>query len=147
MVVFMLVGGVWADRLPREALMIGSSLVRLVTQATLGILLIAGSATIWELVVLQIVHGAATAFFRPASTGIVPDTVSPTRLQQANALMWGAIGTAGLAGPAAAGVLLATHRSRLGAPRRRTHVCDQRVAPFAPPPAEAAADATRELPA
>ncbi|HEX6700737.1 MAG TPA: MFS transporter [Gaiellaceae bacterium] len=107
MVVFMLAGGVWADRLPREALMIGSSLVRLVTQAALGLLLVTGTARIWELVALQVVHGAATAFFRPASTGIVPQTVSPARLQQANALMWGAVGTAGFAGPAVAGVLLA----------------------------------------
>jgi MFS family permease len=108
MVGFMLVGGVWADRLPRQLLMIGSSLVRLATQATLGILLVAGSARIWELVALQAVHGGATAFFRPAAAGIVPQTVSSGRLQQANALMWGAIGTAGLAGPAVAGVLLAT---------------------------------------
>ena len=107
MVLFMLAGGVWADRLPREALMIGSSLVRLVTQTVLGALLISGSARIWELVVLQVVHGAATAFFRPASTGIVPQTVSAPRLQQANALMWGALGTAGFAGPALAGVILA----------------------------------------
>jgi MFS family permease len=87
MVVFMLAGGVWADRMPREALMIGSSLVRLVTQAALGLLLLHGSAEIWEIVVLQAVHGAATAFFRPASTGIVPQTVSAPRLQQANAMM------------------------------------------------------------
>jgi predicted MFS family arabinose efflux permease len=106
MVIFMLAGGVWADRLPRELLMIGSSLVRLVTQAVLGILLVGGWAHIWQLVVLQAVHGAATAFFRPASTGIVPQTVSAPRLQQANALMWGAVGTAGFAGPAVAGVLL-----------------------------------------
>jgi MFS family permease len=106
MVLFMLAGGVWADRLPREALMIGSSLVRLVTQTVLGLLLVAGSARIWEIVVLQAVHGAATAFFRPASSGIVPQTVSAPRLQQANALMWGAVGTAGFAGPAVAGVIL-----------------------------------------
>ena len=106
MVVFMLAGGVWADRLPREALMIVSSLVRLVTQTVLGVLLVSGSARIWELVALQAVHGAATAFFRPASTGIVPQTVSPARLQQANAFMWGAVGTAGFAGPAVAGVIL-----------------------------------------
>ena len=107
MVVFMLAGGVWADRLPRETLMIGSSLVRLVTQTVLGILLVTGQAEIWQIVVLQAVHGTATAFFRPASTGIVPQTVSAPRLQQANALMWGAVGTAGFAGPAIAGVLLA----------------------------------------
>ena len=105
MVLFMLAGGVWADRLPREALMIGSSLVRLVTQTVLGVLLVSGSARIWELVALQAANGAATAFYRPASTGIVPQTVSPARLQQANALMWGAIGTAGFAGPAVAGVI------------------------------------------
>jgi MFS family permease len=106
MVLFMLAGGVWADRLPREALMIGSSLARLVTQSVLGVLLVGGSARIWELVVLQAANGAATAFYRPASTGIVPQTVSPARLQQANALMWGAIGTAGFAGPAVAGLIL-----------------------------------------
>jgi MFS family permease len=106
MVLFMLAGGVWADRLPREALMIGSSLVRLVTQSVLGVLLVAGSARIWEIVALQVVHGAATAFFRPASTGIVPQTVSAARLQQANAFMWGAVGTASFAGPAVAGVIL-----------------------------------------
>lgn len=108
MVLFLLVGGVWADRIPRQALMVGSSLVRLVTQALLGALLVTGHARIWELVVLQAIHGAATAFFRPASSGIVPQTVSPGRLQQANALMWGAVGTAGFVGPAVAGVLLAT---------------------------------------
>ena len=108
LVLFMLAGGVWADRLPRQRLMIASHLVRLVSQGALGLLLVAGNARIWELVVLQAVHGTATAFFRPASSGIVPQTVSPERLHQANGLMWGAIGVAGFAGPAIAGVALAT---------------------------------------
>ncbi|TML62620.1 MAG: MFS transporter [Actinobacteria bacterium] len=108
MVVFMLAGGVWADRVPRQLLMIASSLVALVSEATLGVLLVMGTARIWEIVVLQAVRGTTAAFFRPASTGIVPDIVSPQRLQQANALMWGAFGIAGFAGPAVAGVFLAT---------------------------------------
>jgi predicted MFS family arabinose efflux permease len=108
LVLFMLAGGVWADRLPRQRLMIGSHLVRLVSQGGLGLLLVMGHARIWELVALQAVHGTATAFFRPASGGIVPQTVSPERLHQANGLMWGAIGVAGFAGPAIAGVALAT---------------------------------------
>jgi predicted MFS family arabinose efflux permease len=82
--------------------------VRLVSQGVLGLLLVAGHARIWELVVLQAVHGTATAFFRPASSGIVPQTVSPEHLHQANGLMWGAIGVAGFAGPAIAGIVLAT---------------------------------------
>src|ERR671936_260155 len=93
---FMLAGGVWADRLPRQRLMIASHLVRLVSQAGLGVLLVAGHARIWELVVLQAVHGAATAFFRPASSGIVPQTVSPEGLHEANGMMGGAIGVAGV---------------------------------------------------
>ena len=108
MVVFMLAGGVLADRVPRQLLMIASSLVALVSEATLGVLLVMGTARIWEIVVLQAVRGTTAAFFRPASTGIVPDIVSPQRLQQANALMWGAFGIAGFAGPAVAGVFLAT---------------------------------------
>jgi predicted MFS family arabinose efflux permease len=107
LVVFMLAGGVWADRLPRQRLMIASHLVRLVSQGGLGLLLVTGRARIWELVALQAVHGTATAFFRPASSGIVPQTVGPERLHQANGLMWGAIGVAGFAGPAIAGVVLA----------------------------------------
>lgn len=108
LVLFMLAGGVWADRLPRQQLMIWSHLIRLVAQGALGLLLVTGDARIWQLVALQIVHGAATAFFRPASSGIVPQTVSPEHLQQANGLMWGAIGVAGFAGPAIAGLVLAT---------------------------------------
>jgi MFS family permease len=108
LVLFMLAGGVWADRLPRQQLMIWSHLGRLVSQGVLGLLIVGGHARIWQLVVLQAVHGTATAFFRPASSGIVPQTVSPARLHQANGLMWGAIGIAGFAGPAIAGVVVAT---------------------------------------
>ena len=108
MVLFMLAGGVWADRLPRQQLMIWSHLARLVSQGALGLLLVSGEARIWQLVALQVVHGIATAFYRPATSGLVPQTVSPERLQQANGLIWMAFGIAGFAGPAIAGVFLAT---------------------------------------
>jgi MFS family permease len=83
---FLLVGGVWADRLPRQWVMLVSDVVRFACQAVMAWLLITHRATIWELVVLQFVRGSAEAFFRPAQTGLVPQTVSPERLQQANAL-------------------------------------------------------------
>ena len=108
MVLFMLAGGVWADRVPRQRLMILSHLVRLVSQAALGLLLVVGDARIWQLVALQAVHGVATAFYRPATSGLVPQTVPPERLQQANGLFWMAFGIASFAGPALAGVFLAT---------------------------------------
>jgi hypothetical protein len=37
--------------------------------------------------VLQGIAGAAGGFFAPASTALVPQTVSAARLQQANALL------------------------------------------------------------
>ncbi len=48
-------------------------------------LLIAGSAQLWELLVLQAIVGTAAGFFYPASTGLLPLVVRPQLLQQANA--------------------------------------------------------------
>jgi MFS family permease len=86
LVAFLLVGGVWADRLPRQWVMLVSDVVRFACQAVMAWLLLTHRATIWELVALQFVRGTAEAFFRPAQTGLVPHTVSAGRLQQANAL-------------------------------------------------------------
>ena len=54
----------------------------------LGVLLVSGDARVWELFVLQALGGAATAFYSPASTGLVPETVKTSMLQQANAYVW-----------------------------------------------------------
>ncbi len=66
------------------------------------------SARVWELVVLQAISGTATAFFNPASTGLTPLTVSPERLQQANALRGTAMALSGIVGSALSGVLVVT---------------------------------------
>jgi MFS family permease len=84
---FVMLGGVWADRLPRRAVMMTADLVRFGTQATTAALLLAGVTQVWELAVLQAVAGAAGGVFAPASTALVPQTVSAPRLQQANALL------------------------------------------------------------
>jgi MFS family permease len=86
LVAFLLIGGVWADRLPRQWVMLISDVVRFACQAVMAWLVITRRATIVELVVLQFVRGTAEAFFRPAQAGLVPQTVSGDRLQQANAL-------------------------------------------------------------
>ena len=59
------------------------------------------------MIVLQAVHGAATAFFNPAATGLTPMTISPERLQQANGLRGLAMAGSGIAGPAISGALVA----------------------------------------
>jgi predicted MFS family arabinose efflux permease len=108
MVVLVLVGGVWADRLPRNVVMLSADAVRACTQATAGVLLITGRAEVWHLLVLMAVYGGAQAFFDPASTGLLPQTVSRERLQQANGLLQLSRSTANVIGPAVAGVLVAT---------------------------------------
>jgi hypothetical protein len=108
MVVLLLVGGVWADRLPRHFVMVVADVVRAVTQALAAALLITGRAEVWHLMVLMAVYGAAQAFFDPASTGLVPQTVSRPRLQQANGLLQLSRSTSSVIGPAVAGVLVAT---------------------------------------
>ncbi len=108
LVVFLLVGGVFADRLPRRAVMLTADAVRLVTQGVIAALLISGHARLWELVVTQALYGTATAFFNPASTGLIPTVVSAARLQQANALRGLSMAAGNVAGPALAGVLVAT---------------------------------------
>ena len=107
-VVFVVPAGVLADRFGRRPLMIASDLVCLATQGAVALLLVVGSAQMTHLIVLQALFGAATAFFLPASTGLVPQTVSAPRLQQANALIFLSIGIGGIVGPAIAGVLVAT---------------------------------------
>jgi MFS family permease len=84
--VFLLVGGVWADRLQRQRVMLAADFLRFALQTLTAGLLIAGVAEVWHLVIIQIASGVCEAFFRPAAMGLTPEVVSPPRLQQANAL-------------------------------------------------------------
>jgi MFS family permease len=62
---------------------------------------------VWELAVLQAVAGAAGGVFMPASTALVPQTVSAPRLQQANALLSLSQSAANVFGPAVSGAIVA----------------------------------------
>jgi MFS family permease len=107
LIVFLLVGGIWADRLPRNRVMVGANAVSGLAQAATAALLITGNAEIWHLAALAALNGAASAFFFPASAGIVPQTVPASLLQQANALLQLAMNTAMIGGAAIAGFLVA----------------------------------------
>ena len=83
----LLIGGVVADRLPRRLVMLSSDSANFAIRATWAPCSSADTPSIWEIFVLQALGGAATAFYSPASTGLVPETVRPALLQQANAIM------------------------------------------------------------
>lgn len=87
LVLFLLVGGVWADRLPRRLVMIGSDVVRGICQAVFATILVLGVGGVPAIMGIMFVYGAAEAFFRPALSGIVPQSVGTERLQDAYGLI------------------------------------------------------------
>jgi MFS family permease len=103
-----LAGGVVADRTSRRAVMVSADLVRVASQGTMAVLLIGGAAEIWMLAALAGITGAATGFFNPAATGLLPQVVDGEELQPANALLATTISGSEILGPALAGVLVAT---------------------------------------
>jgi MFS family permease len=105
---FALVGGVLSDRSDRRRVLIASDVARLVVQAVAGALLVAGIADPLSLGVLAALYGTADAFFQPAFTGLLPQTVShPGQLQPANALRGMSFSVSNIAGPTPAGLLIA----------------------------------------
>jgi predicted MFS family arabinose efflux permease len=103
LVTFLLIGGVFADRLPRRLVMLTADVVRMGSQGGVAVLILTHTAQIWEIAALQAVAGTASAFFNPASTGLTPLTISPERLQQANALRGLSMASTGLIGTAIGG--------------------------------------------
>ncbi len=105
LVASLLVGGVVADRVGRRTVMIAADLARLLTQGAIGFLLVSGDATVVEIAISQALLGAASGFFNPASSGLIP-AVAGEHLQQATALRGMAMAAGNIAGPAIAGVLI-----------------------------------------
>lgn len=101
----LLVGGVVADRAGRRAVMVAADLTRFAGQGVVGVLLVTGHATVAELAASQALLGAASGFFNPASSGLLP-AVAGTHLQEANALRGMATAASNIAGPAIAGALV-----------------------------------------
>lgn len=84
---FLLVGGVLADRLRRDLLVLTAELGSALAQGATAALVLTGHVTVVRLMVLQAVAGTAAAFLFPALTGAVPQTVRPEQRQAANAIL------------------------------------------------------------
>lgn len=102
------VGGVWSDRLPRQLVMLSSDVFRGLVQVVVAVLLFTHNAQLWHLVVAAGLFNFAGGFFTPASSALTPQTVSASRLQQANALMGLSRSSTWVIGPAVSGLLVAT---------------------------------------
>jgi MFS family permease len=106
LVAFLLIGGVWADRLPRHRVMIFTDLVRFALHALLATLIFAGTVALWQVVVIEMLFRTAEAFFRPAANGLLPQTVPEADIQPATAITGISNNVAEFAGPALATALV-----------------------------------------
>jgi MFS family permease len=106
MVLFLLVGGVLADRLGRLRVIQWSNAASVVSQALAAWLVITGQAELWHLVVIEAVNGTSSAASFPAMQGMVPQLVARPQLQSANVLLSMARGTLVAVGPTTAALLV-----------------------------------------
>ncbi|SBT46028.1 MFS transporter [Micromonospora narathiwatensis] len=106
-VLFVLFGGVVADRLPRRVVLVGSNLLGALTQAAVAALVLTGTASIPLLLALSAANGIVSALAQPASAAATPQTVPPELIQPANAIIRLGMNTGMIGGAALGGVLVA----------------------------------------
>jgi hypothetical protein len=86
-VVTLLLGGVVSDRFDPRRVMLASDLLRGVVMAGIAVLTLTGALTsLWMLLALIVVYGAAAGFFGPAFDALVPQIVPEDDLVAANSL-------------------------------------------------------------
>ena len=106
--VFLLIGGIVSDRLPRRVVMMSADAARAVLLALLGALSLSGELRLWMLVAIAALHGSADAFFNPASSALLPDIVTEERLVRVNGVMVAIRNISQrIAGPAIGGAVVA----------------------------------------
>jgi MFS family permease len=106
-VLFMLGGGVLADRLGRRPVMLSADATRCAAQAALAGAVLAGHPALWVFVLLATVRGTGDAVFSPALSGLTVELAPRDDLVNANALLSAARSAAVVVGPSLAGVLVA----------------------------------------
>ncbi|MFJ2269902.1 MFS transporter [Streptomyces sp. NPDC087849] len=102
-----LLGGVLADRFPRQRLIIVGETAAGCSQALTAALFLHGSVPMNLLFVLAAVNGASSAVSQPAATALVPQLVDAERIQPANALLRLAANFSRIGGVFAGGLLVA----------------------------------------
>lgn len=111
MVLFLLFGGVLADRFPRTLVLQLSNIFSALTQGTIAYLVITDAAELWMLIVLSAAHGLVSAISFPAMASMVPQLVPREQLQPANALLSLSRGGLTVLGPTIGALLVVTFGS------------------------------------
>ena len=108
LIALVLFGGVWADRLPRHRIMTAADYARALLHGVLAASIVLGGASVVELIVIEALFGAARAFFQPAYSGLLPQTIPEALAQDARALSSITENLALLVGPALGAAMVLT---------------------------------------
>lgn len=106
MVLLLLWGGVVADRYGKVAVLQVSNLTSALSQGLIAVLVITGTANLWSLVALSLVHGIVSGLGFPAMSSMLPSVVDREHLQPANALLSLARSGISILGPTVAALLV-----------------------------------------
>ncbi|GAA3051240.1 MFS transporter [Streptomyces roseofulvus] len=107
LVLFLLIGGAVADRIPRHRVMVAANALNFVSQAVFAALVLSGTAEIWQMMVLTALCGTGQAFFNPAAEGMLMSSVTGEQASRAFAFYRMAMHGAGIGGAALGGALVA----------------------------------------
>ncbi|HET9581990.1 MAG TPA: MFS transporter [Gemmatimonadota bacterium] len=106
MLVFLLVGGVYADRLDRRRLLIAAMSAMMVFAGVLALLTYVSVVRVWHVFVLSLLSGTGLAMAAPAYQAFVHDLVGRRDLQNAIALNSAQFNVSRILGPSLAGIVI-----------------------------------------
>ncbi|MGI5483986.1 MFS transporter [Streptomyces lavendofoliae] len=107
LVLFLLIGGAVADRIPRHRVMVAANALNCASQAVFAVLVLAGEARLWQMMLLTALCGTGQAFFNPAAEGMLMSSVSGEQASRAFAMFRMAMNGAGIGGAALGGAMIA----------------------------------------
>ena len=103
---FSLFGGVVADRVSKKDLLVTTQIIFALLALTLAVLVSAGIARVWHVILLAFFMGVVSAFDIPAKQSFIMEMVGKESLLNAVALNSAAFNGARIIGPAIAGLLI-----------------------------------------
>ncbi|MFJ6729324.1 MFS transporter [Streptomyces sp. NPDC091281] len=107
LVLFLLIGGAVADRLPRHRVMVAANALNCVSQGAFAVLVLTGEPRLWQMMLLTALGGTGQAFFSPAAEGMLLSSVEGEQAGRAFAVFRMAMQGAGVGGAALGGAMVA----------------------------------------
>ncbi|MFJ8822332.1 MFS transporter [Streptomyces sp. NPDC102467] len=107
LVVFLLVGGAVADRLPRHHVMVAANALNFLSQGAFALLILQGDPKLWQMMALSALGGTGQAFFNPAAEGMLMASVSGEHASRAFAMFRMGMSGAAVGGAALGGAMVA----------------------------------------